>query len=244
MSETYHVASRGESRGWLESQGLAGVPAVDGRSSRPIPDLIDILVLATIGGETVVDFALRLKRELAGQAAVWVVGYSNDVMGYIPSKRVHEEGGDKAETAMRYSSTHPSPWAPSPEERIVSKVHNLIRPLHSVAGGARSIRRSGLSSRTRTSCSTPPRDASMSRKAIFGCATIRPSTEWALGASRSKDRPGRGALDPTGAIDFTRADSSGSRHRVATPTHACQDRRWSQADTPPRLPRRRGDAVE
>jgi len=87
------------------------------------------LVIAAISGETVVDYSLRLKRELNGEAAVWVAGYSNDVMGYLPSKRVREEGGYEAEGAMLYSSTHPSPWAPSLEERIIAKVHELNQAL-------------------------------------------------------------------------------------------------------------------
>lgn len=82
------------------------------------------LVLAALGGEVVVDYALRLKKELAGPAAVWIAGYSNDVMGYIPSRRVREEGGYEGETAMRFTS-HPAPWAPELEEKIVAKVHDL-----------------------------------------------------------------------------------------------------------------------
>ena len=53
----------------------------------------DRLTMVTIGGEMVVDYSLRLKRELGKRRAVWVVGYSNDVMGYIPSLRVLREGG-------------------------------------------------------------------------------------------------------------------------------------------------------
>jgi hypothetical protein len=89
----------------------------------------DDLVLAAIGGEVCVDYSLRLKRELAGPAAVWVAGYSNDVMGYIPSKRVREEGGYEGETAMRFSFTHPGPWATTLEEKIVAQVHALDRTL-------------------------------------------------------------------------------------------------------------------
>ena len=82
------------------------------------------LVLAALGGEVVVDYSLRLKRELAGGAAVWIARYSNDVMGYIPSRRVREEGGYEGGGAMRYT-LHPGPWAPELEERIVGKVHEL-----------------------------------------------------------------------------------------------------------------------
>ncbi|MGB8170833.1 MAG: neutral/alkaline non-lysosomal ceramidase N-terminal domain-containing protein [Chthoniobacteraceae bacterium] len=84
----------------------------------------DDLVLVALGGEVVVDYALRLKKELAGKAAVWIAGYSNDVMGYIPSRRVREEGGYEGETAMRYTS-HPAPWAPELEEKIIGNVHEL-----------------------------------------------------------------------------------------------------------------------
>ena len=86
------------------------------------------LVLVALGGEVVVDYSHRLKKELAGPI-VWIAGYSNDVMGYIPSKRVREEGGYEAEAAMRFSATHPGPWAPTLEERIVGKVHELNRRL-------------------------------------------------------------------------------------------------------------------
>jgi hypothetical protein len=88
----------------------------------------DALTMVALGGEVVVDYALRLKQELAGPA-VWVAGYSNDVMGYIPSLRVMKEGGYEAGGAMRFSTTHPGPWAESTEERIVSKVLELSRGL-------------------------------------------------------------------------------------------------------------------
>ncbi len=83
------------------------------------------LLLVALAGETVVDYSLRLKRELAGPA-VWVAGYSNDVFGYVPSLRVLQEGGYEAGGAMRFSSL-PGPFAPSVEERIVEKVHELAR---------------------------------------------------------------------------------------------------------------------
>jgi hypothetical protein len=83
------------------------------------------LTLVALAGETVVDYSLRLKRELAG-TPLWVAGYSNDVMGYIPSKRVLEEGGYEGGDAMKWS-TLPFPWAPTLEERIVGKVKELLR---------------------------------------------------------------------------------------------------------------------
>jgi len=83
------------------------------------------LTMVALAGEVVVDYSLRLKSELPGQA-VWVAGYSNDVFGYIPSVRVLTEGGYEAGGAMRYTDL-PGPFAPSVEERIVSKVHELAQ---------------------------------------------------------------------------------------------------------------------
>ncbi|NDD40155.1 MAG: hypothetical protein EB082_17395, partial [Verrucomicrobia bacterium] len=90
----------------------------------------NVLTVVALGGETVVDYSLRLKQELACPA-VWVAGYSNDVMAYIPSLRIAKEGGYEGGGAMRFSVTHPGPWAESTEERIVSKVLELNRQLMS-----------------------------------------------------------------------------------------------------------------
>ena len=60
---------------------------------------------------------------------VLVHSLRNDVMGYIPSRQVRDEGGYEATEAMRYSRTHPAPWAPTLEERIIGKVHELDRGL-------------------------------------------------------------------------------------------------------------------
>jgi hypothetical protein len=89
-------------------------------------------VLVAIGGEAVVDYAARLKPELA-EKAVWVAGYSNDVFGYIPSRRMLAEGGYEARDAMAFSRTHPGPWDSSLEDRIIAKVHELNRRLRDAA---------------------------------------------------------------------------------------------------------------
>ena len=60
-----------------------------------------------------------------GPTRTWVAGYSNDVMAYIPSRRVLAEGGYEGGGAMVYY-TLPSPWAPSVEEDIVRAVHALV----------------------------------------------------------------------------------------------------------------------
>jgi hypothetical protein len=80
----------------------------------------DDLMLIALGNEVVVDYSLRLKRELVKPdgPAVWVAGYSNVYSGYVPSRRVLLEGGYEARS---------HPWKPELEERIVAKVHDLVR---------------------------------------------------------------------------------------------------------------------
>ena len=85
------------------------------------------LTLVTMGGEVVIDYALRLKRDL-GPGPVWVAGYSNDVMAYIPSERVLKEGGYEGGGAMRYSNL-PNPWKTGVEDRIVSAIRELTNRL-------------------------------------------------------------------------------------------------------------------
>ncbi len=84
----------------------------------------DQVVWAALGGEVVVDYSIRLKKELAGPATVWVAGYMNDVMAYIPSERVLKEGGYESDSSMIYYG-HPTKWAPGLEDRIVAKVREL-----------------------------------------------------------------------------------------------------------------------
>jgi hypothetical protein len=67
-----------------------------------------------------------LKREFAGARPVWVAGYANDVMAYIPSERVLKEGGYEADSSMIYYG-QPGIWAPGLEDKIVGKVHELAR---------------------------------------------------------------------------------------------------------------------
>ena len=70
------------------------------------------------------DYALRLKRELG--PSVWVSGYCHDVMAYIPSRRVWEEGGYEGGGAMIYYGL-PARWAGNVESRIVEKAISLSR---------------------------------------------------------------------------------------------------------------------
>jgi neutral ceramidase len=83
------------------------------------------VTLIPLAGEVVVDYALRLEKEL-GADDTWVAGYANDVFAYIPSVRILQEGGYEGGGAMLYYG-HPGPFAPTVEEIIVRKVHELVR---------------------------------------------------------------------------------------------------------------------
>lgn len=77
-----------------------------------------------LSGEVVVDYAIRLKRELLG-IKTWVAGYTNDVMAYIPSRRVLLEGGYEGGGATVYYGL-PTIWSPLVEKFIVDEVHAQI----------------------------------------------------------------------------------------------------------------------
>ncbi|HEY3132703.1 MAG TPA: neutral/alkaline non-lysosomal ceramidase N-terminal domain-containing protein [Acidobacteriota bacterium] len=81
-------------------------------------------VWIALGGEVVVDYALRLKRELG--ESVWVTAYANDVMAYIPSLRILKEGGYEGATSMMAYGM-PSIWTPPVEELIVTEVKRLVQ---------------------------------------------------------------------------------------------------------------------
>lgn len=80
----------------------------------------------TLGGEVVVDYSLRLKKEL-GPTRTWVAGYTNDVMAYIPSARVLKEGGYEGGGAMVYYGL-PTIWGAEVENVLVNGVHQLLKP--------------------------------------------------------------------------------------------------------------------
>jgi neutral ceramidase len=83
----------------------------------------DAATLTFLGGEVVVDYSLRIQQELARDRS-WVAGYSNDVMAYIPSRRVLMEGGYEGESAMIYYGL-PTKWSADVEEHIIREVRSL-----------------------------------------------------------------------------------------------------------------------
>ncbi len=78
------------------------------------------LKLIALAGEVVADYALRLKAA-HGWENTWMAAYSNDIPGYIPSKRVLLEGGYET------SGGAGGAYSTAIEEIIVEKVDALVR---------------------------------------------------------------------------------------------------------------------
>jgi hypothetical protein len=84
----------------------------------------DEVTLVTIGGEVVVDYALRLKRECPKDNLI-VAGYTNEVPCYIPSVRVLREGGYEPESSMIYYG-QPGPFSEAVEETVVAACRRML----------------------------------------------------------------------------------------------------------------------
>jgi hypothetical protein len=88
----------------------------------------------TLGGETVVDYSLKFKREFGPQT--WVAGYGNEVMCYIPSLRVLNEDkppvaskwwGYEGSQAMMVLGLPAWRWGDDVEDLITASVERLVK---------------------------------------------------------------------------------------------------------------------
>ena len=109
------LAERAEGKSWA-----AGYPAYPVQVWR----LGQKQLWIALGGEVVVDYQIRL-REMYGPTT-WVAGYANDVMAYIPSHRVWQEGGYEAGAFPVYG--YPAlRWAESIETDILQAVDRAVQ---------------------------------------------------------------------------------------------------------------------
>ncbi|WP_435017917.1 neutral/alkaline non-lysosomal ceramidase N-terminal domain-containing protein [Tundrisphaera sp. TA3] len=86
----------------------------------------DKLAMVFLPGEVVVDYVLRLKKEL-DPARLWVSAYSNDAPCYIPSERILREGGYEGGGAMVYYGW-PTRLKPGVEDLIDAAVLRVVGP--------------------------------------------------------------------------------------------------------------------
>jgi hypothetical protein len=96
------------------------------------------LAMVFLPGETVVDYSLRLKREL-DKSRLWVNGYANEGRCYIPSERILKEGGYEGGDAMIYYD-RPQRFAPGLEEKIIETVHAQLKGRFNAGPGTEGIR--------------------------------------------------------------------------------------------------------
>lgn len=83
----------------------------------------DSLPWICLGGEVTVEYSLKLKAALG--RPLWVSSYAHDVMAYIPSQKVWDEGGYEGAAAMVYYGL-PSRWARGVESLILGSVQNTV----------------------------------------------------------------------------------------------------------------------
>ena len=83
--------------------------------------------MIALGGEVVVDYSLRTKKEFPNKN-IFVAGYSNEVMCYIPSERVLKEGGYEADSSMIYYGM-PGPFENGIEEKIMSAIYLTLKKI-------------------------------------------------------------------------------------------------------------------
>jgi len=79
-------------------------------------------MVVSMGGEVVVEYAIKFK-QLFGQD-IFVLGYSNDVMAYIPSVTILEEGGYEGLTSQMVYGL-PGTWKPEIESMIIEETISL-----------------------------------------------------------------------------------------------------------------------
>ena len=84
----------------------------------------EMLVIG-MGAETVVDYALRFKKAFG--PGTWVCGYADDMISYIPSRRVWEEGGYEGGSNLYEYGRPAYRWAGDVEERIAKSVQKLVK---------------------------------------------------------------------------------------------------------------------
>lgn len=85
------------------------------------------LAMVFFSDEVVVDYALRLKRELDA-SRLWINAYTNDVSCYIVSKRLITEGGYEVRNSLssRVTQGQPENLEPAMEDRIVDCVKSML----------------------------------------------------------------------------------------------------------------------
>ena len=87
--------------------------------------------IVSLGGEAVVEYAIELKKVLGD--SLFVMAYSNDVMGYIPSNIILREGGYEGDSSQMVYGL-PSKWKEGIQEQIIGEVLKLAKEINAGSG--------------------------------------------------------------------------------------------------------------
>ena len=82
------------------------------------------LAVVFLAGEVVVDYAVRFNKEFDWKR-LWISAWANDMPGYIPSRRILNEGGYEAEFSQVYYDL-PGPYLPEVEDIMTDGVRELL----------------------------------------------------------------------------------------------------------------------
>ncbi|WP_114749849.1 neutral/alkaline non-lysosomal ceramidase N-terminal domain-containing protein [Pleomorphovibrio marinus] len=120
---------RGYLKRWAERMLKESQEGIEHPDSYPYPIQLWTLgeqALFSLGGEVTVSYALALKAKYGWDT--FVMAYSNDVMGYIPSETILEEGGYEGyQSQMVYGL--PTLWEKGIEKNILSKLDEMASEL-------------------------------------------------------------------------------------------------------------------
>jgi neutral ceramidase len=87
----------------------------------------DDLLWISMGGEVPVDYSLKFKAKCG--AGTWVNGFAHDLVCYIPSRRIQQEGGGQEPGHLWGYCLPAYQWAPDVEDRITAAVDRLVATL-------------------------------------------------------------------------------------------------------------------
>ena len=83
------------------------------------------LLWLSMGGEVVVDYSLQFKKSFGPRT--WVTSYANDVMAYIPTFRVLQEGGYEGQSSMAVYGLPADRWKENVEKLVTQAANQLVK---------------------------------------------------------------------------------------------------------------------
>ena len=78
-----------------------------------------------MGGEVAVDYSLQFKKSFGPRT--WVTSYADDVMAYIPTFRVLQEGGYEGQSSMAVYGLPADRWKDNVEKLVTQAVNQLVK---------------------------------------------------------------------------------------------------------------------